>query len=336
MKTTAVILGKFRGPHLGHAFMIRTAIELFDNVVVVVSDDDESFISMPARVDVLRKAFPTVYVKVIDYLSNDPGELDEHGTAVDKEFIKKWAYALEITVLPLKLTHVVSSDRYGKELADCVGVEWFPVDPDRRTFNMTATMIRNYRSKYFHMLMPEARSALTKRIAIVGAESTGKTTMSRYLATAFDTISTHEWGRYCSEAKNHKLDITDFDSIIQVQQVVNDIAFEQANYKAFQDTDAFTTYNFIDLYTYATADTKAAMYSKAVAADSKIAGYIVLAPTIPFVQDGTRTSESIRDKMHQNILNNVIKSGKPYTVINSNNYNDRYNAAHRWVSKFNS
>lgn len=333
MKTTAVMLGKFRGPHLGHAFAIKTAIARFDNVVIVVSDDDESFISIHDRVQILRKAFPLIAVMAVDRLPNDPGELDEQGIALDKDFIKNWAYALKGYVLPYKLTHIVSSDRYGKELAEYAEVKWFPIDPDRETFNISATKIRND-NKYFSYLMPEARSALTKRIAIVGAESTGKSTMMRYMSKMYDTVGVHEWGRSLCEAKDNKLATQDFQDIMYTQARMNNIAFENASHLAFQDTDAFTTYNFLDLYTEATANYKEQLRSNANYFDKQISAYIVLAPTVPFVQEGTRTSEHIRAKMHQNILKNVIKSGKPYILIDSNSYSNRFNKAYEWVNKY--
>src|SRR5438105_15460655 len=48
-------------------------------------------------------------------------------------------------------------------------------------------------------LAPNVRACLVKRVAIVGAESTGKTTLAEELARHFDTVWVPEYGREYTE-----------------------------------------------------------------------------------------------------------------------------------------
>jgi nicotinamide riboside kinase len=60
----------------------------------------------------------------------------------------------------------------------------------------------------FHWLVPAARAELARRVVLVGAESTGKSTLARALAEAFETVRVPEHGRWYWEGRRYLEDQT--------------------------------------------------------------------------------------------------------------------------------
>ena len=326
MTTHAAIIGKFDPPHLGHKLMINAARKAFSKVTVYVSDDYERVSTIAQRIQILKAAFPDCLIRQICTLPNEPSSVDEFGTSLDETFLKQWADYLKTNTS--QLTHIVSSDKYGKELARLAGVTWIPIDPNREIVKVSATDIRADMRKMWHWLMPETRSMLTRRIAIVGPESVGKSTLANALAKEFNTIAVSEWGRTYSEAKDNILTEQNFQTIFSMSSIIADCAYENANFIAFQDTDAATTNLFKSVY----LDDYKDDCELAKILDAKISAYIVLAPTVSFVQDGTRLTEMRRQQMYDKILHNVQASGKPYIEIDDNIYTTRFNKAKEWIT----
>jgi hypothetical protein len=77
---------------------------------------------------------------------------------------------------------VFSSESYGEPFADALGARHVAVDPARRRFPVSGTAVRADPAAHWHLLGPPARAYLTPRVAVVGAESTGTTTLVRALA----------------------------------------------------------------------------------------------------------------------------------------------------------
>src|SRR5664279_4323774 len=74
--------------------------------------------------------------------------------------------------------YIVSSETYGKKLAEITGAQFFPYDIDRSINPVKATPIRNAPLAHFNHIIPEFRKYISATVTIFGAESTGKTTLS--------------------------------------------------------------------------------------------------------------------------------------------------------------
>ena len=94
------------------------------------------------------------------------------------------------------------------------------------------------------------RAWFVKRVVVIGAESTGKTTLARQLAEHFDTVWVPEFGREHWERKIAGLRVTDpppswssdeFVEIATEQQRRENAAARVANRVLFCDTNAFAT-----------------------------------------------------------------------------------------------
>lgn len=65
------------------------------------------------------------------------------------------------------------------------------VDINRITVPINATVIRQRPLTHWNMISDAAKPYYAKKIAIVGPESVGKTTLTEMLAKRFDTVWAH-------------------------------------------------------------------------------------------------------------------------------------------------
>ena len=90
-----------------------------------------------------------------------------------------------------------------------------------------------------------------KRVCLLGAESTGKTTLARTLAAEYDTVWNPEFGRpYTEIGRNPDAPWTsdEFTHIARIQCWYEDTLARSAREVIFCDTDAFTTALFHQVY----------------------------------------------------------------------------------------
>jgi len=147
---TALIVGRFDPPHLGHSYMIEWARERAERVVVFVNTrDGEAFPGM-LRAGWLQQLHPEVLVVEVAH------ELDNDWN--DEELWAKW-----IALFRSKWPHsegphvVVSSDFYISELARRLDAEALVCDPDRVNVPISATLIRNDPAAHLSKVAPVVR-----------------------------------------------------------------------------------------------------------------------------------------------------------------------------------
>jgi HTH-type transcriptional regulator, transcriptional repressor of NAD biosynthesis genes len=96
---------------------------------------------------------------------------------------------------------VFSSERYGEELARRLGARHVEVDLARTAHPVSGTAVRRDPRGQWEYLAPATRAGLAARIVVVGAESTGTTTLSRQLADHYGAPWVAEYGRLHTELK---------------------------------------------------------------------------------------------------------------------------------------
>src|SRR5262249_47846688 len=123
------------------------------------------------------------------------------------------------------------------------------VDRGRAAVPVSGRAIRRDPSAHWDHLEPPVRAWLTKRVAIVGSESTGTTTLTRDLANHYETGWVPEYGRELTEELVHagtpieRIDWSaiDFTAIAREQQRREDVAALKAGPLLICDTDALAT-----------------------------------------------------------------------------------------------
>lgn len=322
MKQIGFTVGKFMPFHKGHELMVDLAADFFDEVVVIVAGKETDVIPLSARYEMVSESVSSnvTVVKFVDEIG-DPILVDKHGTALDEAFWDSWISAFWNSV-PADVTHFFSSDLYGKEVARRMKIQWLPIDPTRSIFDISGTQVRENPRRFFGMLSESAKKYYRNRIAIVGPESTGKSTLVKNLAAGFRTEYVPEYGRIYSE--NVELySESDFDAIARMQANLTRELEKNAGFYFFADTEAYVTYLYQKLY-IGTENPKLLDFARKQTFNL----YLVMAPTTEFVQDGTRVmTEDQREQFHKELIQLLEEGNHKYKVIDSMNYSVREHEA---------
>ncbi|TXS51180.1 AAA family ATPase [Streptomyces sp. t39] len=195
-----LVLGKFYPPHAGHHHLVRTAAERCERLTVLVCASSVESVSLADRVAWMREVHPGV--RVVGAVDDTPVDLHDP-TVWDAHM------AVFTTAVPEPVDAVYTSENYGDELARRFGAVHVSVDPDRTAFPVSGTAVRKDPVGSWDFLAPPVRAALTRRVVVLGAESTGTTTLATALAEHYRlrggvwarTRCVPEYGREFSEAK---------------------------------------------------------------------------------------------------------------------------------------
>ncbi|HVX23887.1 MAG TPA: AAA family ATPase [Candidatus Saccharimonadales bacterium] len=299
-----VIAGKFLPPHKGHSYLIESGRNQCDELYVLICDRPEYLIPAPIRKSWLEAMHPGVnFIIITDDLDDD----DSAG----------WAQAT-IELLGFQPDLVFSSEDYGKRWAKHLGAKHIMVDQARVALPVSATMIRNDPWTNWEYLDPEVRAYFTKRICLVGSESSGTTTLTKALAKHYKTDWVPEYGRQYSVDEKERLDregwkSSDFVTIAQKQNELEDTAAKTANKLLFCDTDSFATGVWHKRYMGGRSSEV-----EALAAGRRYDLYILTDTHIPFEDDGLRDGEEFREWMQEEFIDKLRFWGKPFILVKGN------------------
>ena len=150
-----------------------------------------------------------------------------------------------------------------------------------------------------------------KRVCLLGAESTGKTTLARTLAELYETVWNPEYGRpYTQVGRPDGAPWTswEFTHIARIHCWYEDFLAERANGVLFSDTDAFTTAVFHEVY----LGTAANGFEELVARRYDL--LVVCGLDVPWRHDGVREFEAQRRWMHERYLERARTSGSRWLL----------------------
>jgi NadR type nicotinamide-nucleotide adenylyltransferase len=136
---------------------------------------------------------------------------------------------------------VFASEDYGWKLAEVLGAQYVPVDHARSLVPISGTKIRSNPFEYWDFLLPTSRSSFLKRVAIVGPESAGKTTLARQLAAHYQTVCVEEYARGLLDFTNGWCEPHHIPQIARGQWASEAALANQARCVLFSDTDLLTT-----------------------------------------------------------------------------------------------
>ncbi len=294
-----LVIGKFYPPHLGHNYLIDTALANSDEVDVLVVDNPNYHLPATKRAAWLQAHHPRANVKIIPDIYDDDNSI-------------AWG-AHTIAFLGYRPDVVFTSESYGKPWADAMRCKSVVVDMDRLTFPVSGTLVRQDMTKAWQYLSDETKAGLAIRIVIVGAESTGTTTLARDLAAELHAPWVPEVGRYYTESiltDGYEWKDADFYRIGRLQQHYENEIAARSSGVIVCDTNAVATELWQRRYMG-----KATKQMKEIAANDKADLYIITGDEIPFVQDGIRDGEHIRHRMHKWFITHIKKTGVPYITV---------------------
>lgn len=295
-----LVIGKFYPPHRGHKLLIDTAIEQSAHTVVIVCAKPVDTIPGELRARWLREIHPAAEVCVID------DRYDENDSRVWAENTIGW--------LGRAPDAVFTSEDYGDRYARLMGARHVMVDRARVRLPICATRVRQDPYANWEFLVPCVRAWFVKRVCVLGAESTGTTTLAQALAETLETVWVPEYGREYSERKMARKDAVwqtgEFVHLAEEQNRRDEQAARAANRVLIGDTNAFAT----RLWHYRYMGTHSAEVA-AIASLSRCDLYLLTGDEIPFVQDGLRDGEPIRQAMHGWFEQALAGQNVPWHVV---------------------
>lgn len=140
MKKIGFTIGKYAPYHIGHKFLIETAVKNMDEFYVVVYNTPELNIKMEDKIKWIQRDFPNVKI-LKAYNSPKQYGLDRESVKIQMEYLCK-------IIEGIPVTHFYSSEDYGKCVAEYLGIQNVVVDKERKIFNVRASNIRNDVEKF--------------------------------------------------------------------------------------------------------------------------------------------------------------------------------------------
>jgi HTH-type transcriptional regulator, transcriptional repressor of NAD biosynthesis genes len=330
--------GKFLPIHMGHVYAMIKASTMVDELHVIVSYDpvaERELCKKGGNIDPiphnvrlrwwteLTKDLPHVHVHAVyeqqtghfeDWVKGSEGIKKAVGKTIDTVFSSEHSYT-----------------DYFKKLYP--GAEHIVIDPDRSTYNISATKIRTEGVMACWDMIPKVvRPYFAKKVVVVGTESCGKSTLVQNLANLFNTTYVEEYGRTYYE----KIGGCDGISLIEDYP---EIAFEhkyhekeqlkKANKVLFVDTEAIVTQFFAGAYLNQHLDV---LDEVAKLQDYDL--WLFLEPDVKWVDDGTRTfgEQELREKNSRQLKMMLKNRGVDFVAIKGD-YSERLNTAVDEVTK---
>ena len=313
-------------PTVGHLHLIQFASHVAEEThVLVCTQPGEPYVS--ERVASLRRALDRSSTVTIDHLHatmpQEPGD--------DPRFWDKWLGTLVDHGMPMGGDFIVASESYGQTIATLSGNVFVPYDLERAMHPARASRVRADLVTNFADVLPEFQPTLRRRITILGAESTGKTTLSRDLSATLDAHWLPEWARpYLEQTETPEVDHAKMETIWRGQRALQ-LHGLQLRDKPFiiQDTDLFATVGYWRNWEAETLPTELAADAARDASDL----YLLTRSTIPFEPDPLRYGGDRRETTDEFWIELAEEFGLTYAVIESTDRGERLEEASRLATE---
>ena len=161
-------------------------------------------------------------------------------------------------------------------------------------------------------LTPPTRAWYCRRVVVIGAESTGTTTLAQDLADRCETEWVPEYGREFTKQHGiaHTWASEDFLHIARRQADLEDEVARQSNRLLICDTDVLATSVWHERYMGSVS-----VPVMELARSRRPDVYLLTSDDIPFVQDGLRDGEHVRGRMTTRFREELDKCDVPWCEL---------------------
>lgn len=241
--STGLVLGKFAPLHRGHQLLIETALAENQRVLVMIYDAPEvTPVPLAARARWIAELYPRV--ELIEAwngpqeVGSDPGLQRRHERYILEQLAGR------------AVDRFYSSEFYGDHVSRALGAVDRRVDPERLAIPISATAIRQDQYANRQYLAPRVYRDLITWVVLLGAPSTGKSTLAEALARAYATRWVPEYGReyWDRHQQGRRLSLEQLVEIAEGHRQREDELVPEARDYLFVDTDASTTRLFSRYY----------------------------------------------------------------------------------------
>jgi nicotinamide riboside kinase len=168
----------------------------------------------------------------------------------------------------------------------------------------------------------------TVNIALIGPESTGKSTLAAQLAEHFDAPYIEEYARKYLEDLEDVYSVFDLEMIALGQLELISSARQSGFPLFFSDTDLVTLHIWsVDKFNQSLSAITDYLYTH------KANFYLICAPDIPWVYDVLREDPERREYLFQKNLELIQDMGAAYTIVQGEGA-ERFNCARSAVEAF--
>ncbi len=319
-----LMLGKFYPPHVGHHAGIREGAAQCERFTVLVMASAVETVALADRVAWLRAEHAgEPGVRVIGVRCDAPVDVTDE---------RVWAAQVAVISAALRaggepvVDAVFSGESYGAELARWLGA----ADIRFATRLSSGTAVRRDLAGRWGDLAPATKAGLTTRVVVVGAESTGTTTVAGLLAEHYrarggvwaSTQCVDEYGREYTQRKWERSPGIALDELVWTAAAFDVIGVEQTRREEAAaaagspvlicDTDAFATAIWERRYLGAAARTEQQWTS--------VPGRRVYLVTdhegVPWHDDGIREGDlAVRAAMTRWFIDALTKAGQSWVLL---------------------
>lgn len=302
-----LVLGKFAPLHRGHQLLIETALAETDHVIVLIYDCPELPVpGLPIRSAWIRKLYPAVEVCEA---WDGPTE-----TGLELAVTQRHDAYLQRRLGHRGITHFFSSEDYGAHVSRALGAVDRRVDPSRQRVPISATQVRLDLFANRQLLAPGVYRDLITQVVLLGAPSTGKTTLAAELARRYQTTWMPEYGReYWNEHQlQRRLTREQLLEIALEHRRREEDVLANANRFLFIDTDASTTLQF-SYYYHESADPR--LIELAGETRLRYDLFLLCSPDIPYEASWDRSGDVSRSQMQRRIEADLWYRKVPYVPL---------------------
>lgn len=305
--TRGLVIGKFLPFHRGHRALVEYAAARVDELDVIVCDAGWHTIPVTLRAAWIEEICAEIGVRARVHT------VDGDRYAVSDDDSVGWA-AITVEVLGRAPDVVFTGEDYGDAYAAALGCvhERTRREPD----GICGTVVRAAPLAYLHRLDPPVRAHFVRRVCIIGAESTGKTTLATDLARHLGTVAVPEFGRHFTEAMpvptRYRWRTRDFRLIAEMQARIEDDTARWAGPVLICDTNPLVTAVFHETYLGRTDDR---LLQRALERTYHL--YVLCDLATPFEQDNTglRHEGAARRAMHERYRELLAAGPTPWIEV---------------------
>lgn len=183
----------------------------------------------------------------------------------------------------------VASELYGMDMARILGCRFLPFNRYRDMLDVKGSTVRSDLLGRFDQILPTFQPFIQNTVTLFGAESCGKTTMSKFLADEMNGLFVPEWAREYLETVGIETTDDRMLDIVLGQHALQRTAKRIKNKPwIFQDTDLLSTLGYYRIFGGAKRRHEDYKLCEELFDSSKSDLYIVMNTNIPFEQDPLR------------------------------------------------
>ena len=314
-----LVFGKFLPPHKGHIHLIQEAASQVEELTVLVCSIKAEPIPGYLRYGWMKRIFPKL--RVLHVTDENPQFPEEH-----PDFWQIWTHTFEKN-MPEGIDILFTSEHYGDEMARHLNCQHIMIDQPRETVPISATMIRENPYEHWEFIPEVVRPYFIKRVVLTGPESSGKSVLSKKLAAHYQTNYLEEYGRTYVEKFGIDVDLMDIAHIAGGHIFLEEQASLKSNKVLFCDTDLIVTQIWSEIFCGYSPE-----WIHLINHTLKYDLFLLLAPDIPWVDDGTRQFSHYSNIHFKRLKDELESRNLPYVVIEGG-YEERFQEAVRAVDK---